>query len=149
MIYVFIGKISTDPNADCQGYYTRDNTNCKNIRTHFHVQIKLFQLILLHQYSCYIPPPIYLPTLFCTYNFHNLNIHQHRMIHCIHIHSYQDFKHILYHIHLHQSILYICINIYHHSNVVYYQKHLHLIYMHTDTFHAILYVLFHQFLTLD
>ena len=67
-------------------------------------------------------------------------------------HSYsqlRDSKQILYHIHLYQLILCIHTCIYHHSNVVYYYKHLHLIYIYTYTFHAILCVLFHQFLTLD
>ena len=82
-------------------------------------------------------------------SFRNLNIHQHHMIYHIHIHNYQDSKHILYRIHLYQSILYIRIDIYHHFNVVYYYKRLHLIYIYTYTFHAILFVLFHQFLTLD
>ena len=56
----------------------------KNIHTHFQVQIKLLQLILLHQHH-HILLSIYLPTFSCTYNFHNLNTHQHCMIYHIHI----------------------------------------------------------------
>ena len=55
------------------------------MHTHFYVQIKLFQLILLHQYFHYILLPIYLPTFFYIYNFHNVNTHQNHMIY--HIHS--------------------------------------------------------------
>ena len=48
---------------------------------------------------------------------------------------------------LYQSILSIHTCIYHLSNIVYYYKHSHLGYIYTYTFHAVLCVLFHQFLT--
>ena len=62
-----------------------------------------------------------------------------------------EFQIDIYHIHLYQLILYLCILtfIHHHSNVVYYCKHFHQIYIYSYTFHTILYVLFHWFLTLD
>ena len=67
----------------------------------------------------------------------------------VHTHNFQGSKQTLYCMHLYQSILCIHNSIYHHCNVVYYYKHLHLIYIHIYTFHAILCVLFHQSLTLD
>ena len=98
----------------------------------------LFSLFLLHQYFYHIHSPIYLPTFFYIYNFHNLSTHQHHTLYHIHTPNYLDSKHILYHIHFYQLILYIHIDIYHYSNVVYYYKQLHLIYIYTYTFHAIL-----------
>ena len=56
--------------------------------------------------------------LFLHLQFSYLNTHPNHTIYHIHIHNYNDNKHILYRIYLYQSILYICIGIYHHSNVV-------------------------------
>ena len=65
-----------------------------------------------------------------------------------HSHSQlQGFQIGPYHIHLYQLIFCILTCIYHHSNVVYYYKCLHLMYIYTYTFHAILCASFHQFLT--
>ena len=121
----------------------RQQKLCNNIHTYFYVQIKLFLLILLHQYFHHILLPVYLPTFFYTCNFHNLHTHQNDTIYHNHAHNYWNSKHILYIIDLYQSILYIRIDIYHHSNAVYYYKHLHPICIYTYTFHAILYAFFH------
>ena len=85
---------------------------------------------------------------FCTYSFHSLNIHQHHMIYHIHTRNYQDSKQTLCRIQLYELIICIQTCIYHYSNVVYYYKRFHLTYIYTYTFHAILCVFFHQFLTL-
>ena len=106
-------------------------------------------VIFSHQYFHYILQLIYQLTFFCTYSFYNLNILQHRMIYHIYIHSCQDSNKNLYHIFLCQSILCIYICVYLHSIFVYYYKHLHLVYIFTYKFHAILCILFHQFLNLD
>ena len=96
-----------------------------------------------HQCLHYILQLIYQLTFFYIYKFYNLNILQHHMIYHIHNHNYQNYKQILS-----QSILCIHICIYLYSIFVYYYKHLHLIYVCTYTLCGILYIFFHQFLTL-
>ena len=113
------------------------------------LQLFLFSLtILTSSKFYYILLLIYQLIFFYICNFYNQHIHQHHVIYHIHTHSYLDSKYILYHIHLYQLILQISINIYHHPNVVYCYKNLHLIYIYTYKFHAILCVLFHQFIRL-
>ena len=115
------------------------STACKNcIYASFRLRLKLFQIFSLLQYFQYILQLIYQLIFSCSYSFYSLNIHQHQMIYHNHTHNEQDSKYILCRIHLYQLILCIhtCIN--HHSNVVYYYICLHLIYIYTYMFHAIL-----------
>ena len=111
-----------------------------------YIYLHCYQLFLLLQQFHYILPQVYQLIFFYTYKFYNPNTRQHPMIYHIHTHNHQASKYILYQLHLYQLILYIRIDIYHHSSAVYYQKHLHLIYIYSYMFHAILCLLFDQFL---
>ena len=110
---------------------------------HFYIHLKLYssfhlKVIFTHHYFHFILQLIYQLSFFYTYSFYNLNILQHHMIYHIHIHSYLDSKSILCQIFLCQSILCIHICIYLHSIFVNYYKLLHLVYLCTYKFHAIL-----------
>ena len=68
-----------------------------------------------------------LTIFFCTYSFHNRNIHQHHMIFPSHTRNYQDSNQITCRLHPYHLILCIHTCIYHHSNIVYYYKQCHLV----------------------
>ena len=108
-----------------------------------------FDVIPSHQYFHYILQLIYQLIFFYTYSFYNLNILQHHMIYCIHIHNYQDSNSILCCIFICQSILCIQICIYLHSIFIYCYKHLHLVYIYIYKFHATFCILFCKFLKSD
>ena len=118
----------------------------KNIFFHNHSNYH-YKSFHFHQHFHRILQLAYQLVFFCIYNFYSLNTLQHHIIYHILIHNYQDPKQILYYIFYYHFCIHICI--YHYSNVVYYYKHLHLIFIYIYKFHAILYVIFHQFLTSD
>ena len=111
---------------------------------HLELNYKLFyfEVIPSHQSFHYILQLIYQLSVFCTYSFYILNILQHHMNYHIHIHICWDSNYILYHIFLCQSILCIHTCIYLYSIFVCYYKHVHLVYICTYKFHAILFILF-------